>query len=101
MDKIVRGGKVAVVLTGTYGGGWFSWHHSRAALHDPEVVQWIEAGKPEANIEYFVNKYPEHSLSTLRGLRVQWIPVGCRFVVDEYDGCESVVLEDHIDWMVA
>lgn len=101
MKKVVRDDKVALILTESYGGGWFSWHGSQSALHDPELVEWIEAGKPEEDLDYFVNKYPEHSLSTLGELRLQWVPMGERFVIDEYDGWESVVLESNMRWMVA
>jgi hypothetical protein len=30
-----------------------------------------------------------------------WIPAGSQFLVEEYDGSESVVLKDEMKWIVA
>lgn len=101
MNKVIRDGMVAVITASNYGGGWFSGHADLSALYDPELVEWIESGKSDIKLEYFVGKFPEHSMSTLRHLRVTWIPVGAEFIIDEYDGFESVVLKDQVKWMVA
>jgi hypothetical protein len=75
-------------------------------LYDPTVVKWVEDGEPsgEARVRLettLEEKYPSCYLGGLRNLQIRWLPVGSRFVVDEYDGSESVVVEQEFDWMVA
>lgn len=75
-------------------------------LYDPTVVKWVEDGEPsgEARVRLEATldeKYPSCYLGGLRNLQIRWVPVGSRFVVDEYDGSESVVVEQEFDWMVA
>lgn len=101
MEKVVRDNMVAVIITGSYGCGWFSWHGTLSALFDPELVEWIEMGRPEDRLEYFAGKYPEYSLSTLRNLRVQWVVEGERFFIDEYDGFENVIQAASVRWVRA
>lgn len=107
MNKVIRNGEVAVLYSPGFGAGWYTWNTEHPAmLYDPTVVKWVEDGEPsgeararlEATLE---EKYPSCYLGGLRDLQIRWVPVGSRFVVDEYDGSESVVVEQEFDWMVA
>ena len=90
-SKVVRDGKVAVVISPHYGAGWSTWaDQSEAALYAPDVVEWIEAGKPEADLQAKFGRY-----GYVRGLRnaeIEWVDIGTRFHVDEYDGYETLVI---------
>jgi hypothetical protein len=35
------------------------------------------------------------------GLYIEWIPVGTKFYIDEYDGNETLITFDEMNWMVA
>jgi len=106
MDKVIRNGEVAVLFSPGFGAGWYTWNTEHPAiLYDPVVVKWVEEDKPaaeglrlEATLE---EKYPGCYLGGIDNLDIRWVPVGSRFVVDEYDGSESVVVEQEFDWMVA
>jgi hypothetical protein len=37
----------------------------------------------------------------VEGLEIQWIPVGTKFYIDEYDGNETLITFDEMNWMVA
>ena len=34
-------------------------------------------------------------------LEVRWVPVGSKFIIDDYDGAEFLKLESDIDWLEA
>lgn len=93
MDKVVRNGEVAVIVSPGFGAGWSTWHDDPdAAVFDPDIVAWIEGGK--------VGEPPIREGDYAGGLRnaiVVWIPEGTRFYIDEYDGNESIVTysDDH------
>jgi hypothetical protein len=35
------------------------------------------------------------------GLEIEWVPLGTRFYIDEYDGAETLITIDEMNWMTA
>lgn len=103
MEKVIRDGLVAVLYSPGFGAGWFSWHDIEALVFDPVVVSMVETGKsPEDIVKYCESKHSDsHYYGGVDQLAIQWLPVGTRFVVNEYDGCESVLTEEDMNWSVA
>ena len=103
VQKLIRDGKVAVLISGGFGAGWFTWNSEYPEmLFDPEIAKMLEDKEPKSAIEKVAaKKYPKAFLGGLRDLDIQWIPVGTLFKVDEYDGSESIESRDSTDWMVA
>lgn len=86
IPKVVRGGKVAVLVSPGYGAGWSTWaDDAELAVFAPDVVAWVEAGKP-AGADFENYGYS----GGLRQVHVEWVPQGSRFFIDEYDGYESL-----------
>ena len=105
MEKVVRDGKVAVLVSPGFGAGWYTWCHddmAEALLFDPEVVAWVENGKvgpvPDMKAKYIMYDFYDGGAGDLV---VKWVPVGAKFRIDEYDGAESLVLESNEKWVVA
>lgn len=101
MEKIIRNGKVAVLVSWEYGSGWYTVNHNEAMLFDPEIVAWVEAAKPEDRVAYFEKKYPKADFYGFRTLRIEWVPVGHRFIVQEYDGAEYLIVLEKAFWITA
>jgi hypothetical protein len=101
MEKLIRDGKVAVLYSPGYGAGWYSWNAKYAAcIFDPDVAKII-LGESEGNVEKIVKaKYGEDFYfgSSLQNLTVEWLPVGTRFYIDEYDGFESIRTTDDLSF---
>lgn len=95
LNKLVRDGKVAVVYSPGFGAGWSTWNPKsvRAQLcMDAELAEAVLAGelyKAEARALELC-KDAEVYLGGSSELEVMWIPVGERFIVQEYDGSESI-----------
>lgn len=93
MKKVVRDGKVAVLVSRGYGAGWYSWHNIEELLYSPEVVDMVERGVLYQEIESYVElQYPDIYAGGASGLYIVWVPVGSKFRIKEYDGAESLVL---------
>ena len=46
-EKVIRDGKVAVLVSPEFGAGWSTWaDNAEVAMFDPEVVAWVERGEP-------------------------------------------------------
>ena len=103
MERCVRDGRVAVLVSPGFGAGWFSWHGIEALLFDPAVVELVESGAEASVIEQYCED--RHGSDPYFGgagdLIVEWVPVGARFRIHEYDGSESLVLESEEEWIVA
>jgi hypothetical protein len=108
MDKVIRDGKVAVLVSPGYGAGWSTWAYRvdednpGFMLHDPTLVDMVERGASVEAIEAYVTaKHPDTYCGGADDLTIQWLPVGTAFRIHEYDGSESVEIRDDIIWNIA
>lgn len=103
MEKVIRDGLVAVLYSPGFGAGWFSWHGIEDLVFDPVIVSMVETEKSSEDIvKYCVSKHSDsHFYSGADQLAIQWLPVGTRFVINEYDGSEGILTEEDMNWSVA
>lgn len=108
-NKVIRDGMVAVLYSPGCGAGWSTWAHGNLdkwAVFAPEVVEWVEQGKPGGvdGLEEIVKSVHGDNYFYCGGaddLEIEWVPVGTQFKIDEYDGSESVIRLGEIDFYVA
>ena len=101
MDKVIRDGQVAVIVSPGPGAGWYSWHGIEELLFDPSVVAWIESDEYDKIKHYITLKYPDEYFGDIEKLSIRWLTEGTAFKIDEYDGSESVSVRDQEEWIVA
>lgn len=106
MDKVVQDGKVAVLVSRGWGAGWYSWHGIEELLYDPYIVNILltEPGEVQEKIAvYCEQKYPDAptGFAGVDGLSVVWINQGTEFLIDEYDGAETIQYRDQTHWLRA
>jgi hypothetical protein len=102
MNKLIEGGKVAVLYSTGFGAGWYTWNQEYPEiLFDPAIVRFVEKEQLDELKTYLTLKYPDIYTGGLDSLRVEWIPEGTLFKVVEYDGAESIELKENDDWIVA
>lgn len=126
MDKVIRDDKVAVLYGTEWGGNWYTDHYVEELLYCPRLVElveqfqekvketslpstypgvqayysdWIRTEIQSRFIEYEYKDYID--VSTVKNLDVEWVTVGPIFTVCEYDGKESVVLQEGFRWHTA
>ena len=95
MSKVVRDGKVAVLVSPGYGAGWSTWNH-RDLCFCPPMVAWVEGGKvgePPVPEDVFGGGAEQ--------LKIVWVDEGVQFKITEYDGAESIEFRDSGDWVTA
>ena len=101
MNKLIRDNKVAVLVSPGFGAGWYTWHNIEELIYDPSVVEWVEQQELDKIRAYMELKYPDAYCGGLEDLEVNWVLVGERFRIEEYDGAESLVLESEQRWITA
>lgn len=104
MEKLVRDGKVAVIIGSGYGENWSTYATGKSneeAVFCPRLALAVlgESGETvdEVSRELFPNL---REFSTPR-LQVEWVPVGVKFFIIEEDGKETLWREDEISWTTA
>lgn len=101
MEKVIRDGKVAVLISGGWGAGWSTWNgDEEILLFHPKLVQMVEEKRTEEITEKWMVKelgLKDVFLSGLDGLYIEWVPEGTRFRVDEWDGAEMIITEHHLN----
>ncbi len=101
MKKVVRDGKVAVLISGGWGAGFHTWGAPREAIFDPALVDLIENEKISEAITYVEATYPDAYTGGIDELYIKWIPEGTKFIITEYDGNESIIIQDQEAWITA
>lgn len=103
MNKVIRDGKVAVLYSPGYGAGWYSLNRNQPErLFDPKIVAMIEAGQHDQLEAYCKTTYgTELYPGGAEQLKIEWLPVGTKFRIYEFDGHESIEYWQDLDWRVA
>ncbi len=95
VKKLIREEMVAVLYSPGFGAGWSTWADEKfqeTMLFDADVVQAVLDGNREQAAALVEARFPGEYVCVLgaANLKVQWIPEGSSFEVEEYDGSESI-----------
>jgi hypothetical protein len=94
MEKVIRNNEVAVLISGGFGAGWYSWNiDHQELLYHPKLVEMVEQNRAnEIDKEWVLEnlKISDIYCGGAGSLSIHWIAVGTSFKVDEYDGSESL-----------
>ena len=116
MEKLICNNMTAVLISPGYGAGWSTWFDdqelAKKAIFDPEIAQRVldepkDASKAEFNFwlasieETIQRKYPGQYTGGIKDLEVEWLPVGTRFRINEYDGYETIEKYDPDSYVTA
>lgn len=105
MEKYIKDGKVAVLISTNFGAGWFTWNRDYPEiLFDAEIVTEVlngYFGNVERIKQIVERKYPQIYTGAIEELNVEWVDAGEKFIVEEYDGSESIRLLKSTAWITA
>jgi hypothetical protein len=102
MEKVIKDGKVAVLVTRWYGAGWSTWNEEfPELLFHPKIVEMVlKEQQCEIDKDWLVDnlgvKYANVYCEGCRNLEIKWLPIGKRFTIEEYDGAENLITEDDL-----
>lgn len=101
MNKVIRNGNVGVLISGGYGAGFYTWGAPLEAIFSPTLINLIEHHEYEKAIEFVKETWPDIYTGGVLDLEVYWIPEGAQFIINEYDGLESIQLMNETNWLTA
>ena len=103
-NKVIRDGKVAILISHGFGAGWYTWNTEFPdCLTNPRLVDLVakleiarsaKQGVPqiEQEIETLAKELYGEGFYTggVDDLTIHWVPEGTAFEVTEYDGAEGL-----------
>jgi hypothetical protein len=108
MKKVIRDGKVAVLFSPGFGAGWYTWNRiqekAEQMIFDPAIVEILEkqsADWKKQLFDYASKEYRDGYFGGINELCIDWIPVGTKFYIDEYDGSEKIMTINDLPWITA
>lgn len=105
MEKVIRDGQVAVLYSPEYGSGWYTTNdENEILLFHPKLVEVVESGDRGIIDENWVLEnlgVEDVYCGGAQYLKIAWIEKGTAFIVDEYDGYESIRLLSDVDFILA
>ena len=101
MEKVIRDGKVGVLVSPGFRAGFYTWRYPIEAIFDPTLIELVENEKYQEAIDYCESTWKDCYSGGVGDLKVFWIPEGTEFNIDEYDGSESLVFKDNTNWITA
>jgi len=105
MEKVIRDGKVAVLVSRGFGAGWSTWtDETETYLFHPKLVGMVEEKRHNEITSEWMEKelgLEDVFVGGVDGLEIEWVPVGTKFVIDEFDGSELLKTIDDFYWNVA
>jgi hypothetical protein len=103
MEKVIRDGHVAVIISAGWGAGWSTWHYGsnrEILIFHPKLVELVESGQHNqetvlAVLNELLDKEEAEGiyLGGVMDLSITWIPEGIKFKIEEYDGSEYVITD--------
>ena len=104
MEKVIRDGHVAVIISTGWGAGWSTWNGHKELIFHPKLVEWVESEQPTVVAistilkEILGEKEAEEIyLGGVEDLTIEWLPEGTKFRIEEYDGKEHIITENDLD----
>ena len=101
MNKVIKEGKVAVLISRGFGSGFHSYGAPDEAIFDPKLVELVESENYDGANEYVMNTYPDVYTGGVDDLVVVWVDEGEDFIINEYDGSETIQLKNETQWITA
>lgn len=101
MEKLNKDGNVAVLVSEGYGAGFLTWGAPTEAIFNPTLIRLIEQGDTRGAINFAKKTWKGITTLGIVDLVIQWVPEGSEFIIDSYDGNETLMLKNDINWIKA
>lgn len=101
MKKVIRDGKVGVLVSPGFGAGFYTWGAPEEAIFSPTLIELIENEKYQEAVDYVEKTWEDVYTGGVKDLYITWVDEGSKFIIEEYDGSESLQLLDETNWITA
>ena len=75
--------------------------HTDNIIANPIILSNQAESTPKSQLMHIVLTYKDVYFGGFEDLVIEWMPEGVYYKIDEYDGYESIVTVDTVDWSIA
>jgi len=98
MDRIINDyEEVAIAVSRGFGAGWSTW--SDVSPLDPDFNQ-LFIKKEYEKARRLADKRQIYS-GGIEDIEIIWVPIDTKFIIQEYDGSETIMMQTDFDWITA
>ena len=101
MEKVIKDGKVGVLVSPGFGAGFLTWGAPIEAIFNPTLIELVQQEKVQEAIDFVESNWEDVYTGGVQDLMVVWVPEGSEFIIEEYDGSESLMLKTDYNWIKA
>ena len=101
MEKVIKDGKVGVLVSPGFGAGFLTWGAPIEAIFNPTLIELVEQQKVQEAIDFVEKTWEGVYSGGVQDLYVEWVPEGSEFIIEEYDGSETLMLKTDYNWITA
>ena len=101
MEKVIKDGKVGVLVSPGFGAGFSTWGAPIEAIFNPTLIELVQQQKVQEAIDFVEKTWEDVYSGGVQDLVVVWVPEGKEFIIEEYDGSESLMLKEEYNWIKA
>ena len=101
MEKVIKDGMVAVLVSPGFGAGFSTWGAPIEAIFNPTLIELVQQQKVQEAIDFVEKTWEDVYTGGVQDLVVNWVPEGSEFIIEEYDGSETLMLKTDYNWIKA
>ena len=101
MEKVIKDGKVGVLVSPGFGAGFSTWGAPIEAIFNPTLIELVQQEKVQEAIDFVEKNWEDVYTGGVQDLVVNWVPEGSEFIIEEYDGSETLMLKTDYNWIKA
>ena len=101
MEKVIKDGKVGVLVSPGFGAGFSTWGAPIEAIFNPTLIELVQQEKVQEAVDFVEKTWEDVYTGGVQDLVVNWVPEGSEFIIEEYDGSETLMLKTDYNWIKA
>lgn len=91
----------AVLVSPGFGAGWSTWNEVEIAYDKRVIEYWLNHKyENEQAVHDFMESigYPNIYCGGWKRMKLEWVPKGIKWRIDEYDGSECIIYYEDVRW---
>lgn len=100
MERYIRGNKIGVLISPGYGSSFSTWTGDMEMAIDKDLIEAF-LDDDEVEMRHILETKYDNPYTKVDNLVLEWVEIGERFMITEYDGHEEILVIDNNNSLIA